>query len=219
MPPFADYSKREGHATGSGRRSGSGSPGGFEASFEISGDAAVAAMFAQLPVRVQQRIMAPLLREAAKTISTAAEARAPEQLGLLKQAIGVSLLHKYGSTLFITAGVRQGFGRTMAPSARRARKLVKRSRGGRGFTPMATRIDPARYGGTVQAGRGPISASSAKVLYSRPLDLVLGRVVKAAAPRPFMRQTFSDSSAAVISRIQSSAPALIEAEAAALANK
>ena len=200
-------------------RSGFHSPlagkGGAEITFEISGDAAIAQMFEELPKHVQERVLKPLLRDASATVASVAESDAPEQLGLLKQAVGASALRVYGSRLFITVGVRQGFGRDVQVSARRAGRLTGRP--GRGLVPQSTRVDPARYGGTVQAGRGPIEAAGTKILYSRVLDLVLGRRVAAAKPRPFMREAFDQTAQAVISKIQADAAPRIEAEAAALA--
>ena len=107
---------------------------------------------------------------------------------------------------------------TFQVASRHARRLVTRP-GSRRYVPQATFVDPVRYAGPLQVGRQPVEASGTKILYSRVLDLVLGKQVAAAAPRPFMRQAFEQTANTVISKIQSEAPARIEAEAAALAAK
>ena len=115
--------------------------------------------FARLAEKAQDGIMRPILTAASKVVAEAERQAAPQETGLLREAIGASATRTYksaGSTkLFIAAGVRWGFRRNVARNARGKLKFDRKSR------PVAgerNARDPAKYLGPVTKGHGAAAA-------------------------------------------------------------
>ena len=167
------------------------------------------------------RIEKALVLRAAKICAAAEREEAPHGSGLLARAVGTSGLRTYAGRLFVTSGVRWGFRRAVQPVAHaaakkgRPRALSKKATAAGAGTAF---MDPARYGGTVQAGRDPIAAKNKKVLYSAASDRFFGQSVAAAAPDPFILRAFSRAKQEVPAMAAAEAPALVAAEVARLAS-
>jgi hypothetical protein len=171
----------------------------MEASFTLSGDRELLHMFAELPRRVQTRVLKPLLGDASQILVAAEQAEAPRLTGLLAEALGAGKFWQKHGTMLIATGARHGFLRQVrAPGARFSRPQ-----------------DPAKYMHLVSGGRKALTADRGKAL-----DLwdrgVFRTAVKKQEPNPFMDRAMNRAAEQVASQITSRAPALIEAEAATI---
>jgi hypothetical protein len=205
---------REGHGGGSGtpwKDPGAALVGPAGVELQIFGTAEVAAMFGRLSVAAQSRVLKPIMVSASGQIAEALRGAAPEESGLLKRAMGSSVLKTYGETLFITAGVRRGFRR--AVSLARTGRWRIRGKKATGSAGGETIRDPAKYLHLVTGGRKAVEAINARVLYSAQSNTFFGRRAKAVAPRPFVQQTFGSVASAVSARICQEAAGRIVEEA------
>lgn len=187
-------------------------------SFAITGDKALLRMCEELPAAAQNRVLRPLMREAAAGVVAAIEAESPRQSGLLAKAVGASSLKSYSSgTFFITAGVRRGFKRRIARTQRGGlRVLGKKASAERTELPAQ---DPTKYLHIVTKGRKAIEAINRKVLYDPRTDTLFGRRVAKAEPNPFVSRAFDGAKEAVTARITATAEDRILAEARSLLTK
>jgi hypothetical protein len=181
----------------------------------ITGDAAIQRMFLELPKTAQDRVLKPLIVQGSKIFDAAVKSAAPVESGLMKLAIGSSKLKTYGSTIFITTGVRRGFRR--AVTASRQGKLRARSKSYTAANPSEVVRDPVKYLHLVTGGRKAITAVKSKLLYSAATNKFFGKSVAAAKPNPFVDRAFDAAKEQVAQTILSQAPPRIEAEAHKLA--
>jgi hypothetical protein len=198
---------------GSSKSHDSASRGDFDVSMEISGDVEVLRMFDRLADRAQEKVAKELMTAGGKAAAEVERSEAPEQSGLLRQAIGVSALRSYsgGKLLFVATGVRWGFRRTATVTPQGKLQYVHSSRPESG---AAGAIDPARYQNPLMHGREAIEPEPGKILHS-----LTGRFftkAAAAAANPFIERSFPAAAAAAQAAVTERAPDLICAEADAL---
>ena len=109
----------------------------------------------------------------------------------MEQAIGAGTLRTYrtaGSTrLYVAAGVRWGFRRSVTVTPRGKLKVDRASRPDAGD---AGSRDPAKYLWLVTHGRKAVAAKDRKILYDGFSQRFLGRSVAAAEPNPFIERTY-----------------------------
>jgi hypothetical protein len=190
-----------------------------EFSCKITDSQPLAKLFAELPDRVQGKILRPLVRDAGQLLAEAERREAPRESGLLGSSLGTSPVRSYarGNTLFVAVGVRRGFRRAVTLSARG--KLRARSKA---FTAKADRPEnfgladfrnPTKYLHLVHGGRNAVTAKDRKVLYSAATDRFFGRSVAAAKPNPFVDRAFAASAARAADLVCQKSVELILAEA------
>ncbi|MEN6633476.1 MAG: HK97 gp10 family phage protein [Candidatus Polarisedimenticolia bacterium] len=168
---------------------------------DFTGQAALMRELGAFSRAIQDRVLAPVVKEAGKLIASAASALVPVRSGLLKRSIGVSKIHTYrhagSDTLFIAAGPRRGF--------RRALKFNRKGRiagffGAKKSAGMATGqvANPVRYAHLVERGHAIASHRGGRVSHTYRLDgrgnrVVMHRILGgssggggAVPPHPFM---------------------------------
>ncbi len=182
-------------------------PTGQITSVEQSGGDEVSRIFLELPQAVAAGPLKTLMREAEKIITAAEREEAPRESGLLRAAIGGTVVKSLGKTLFAATGVRWGFRRTVAPTARGGLKFLRRSRPEPG---QAMNRDPARYVYPLSKGRKAVEAVTGKALHSQN-DRFFTRAGE-APPNPFIEHALADAQGQVLGLL---APAGDEIEAIA----
>lgn len=189
-------------------------------SIEIHGDRELTAALEQLPQRVQQRVLRPLLKAAGQRIADAERGQSPAASGLLKESLGVSPLRVYrgGSMLFLAVGVRRGFRRAMV-ATRRGAKFLGRRKSAQAEQSGSPVYDPAKYLHLVSRGRKAVRATSGKRLYDLRTGRSFGREVVAARPNPFIERAFDATAQAETNRFQQDAADALLHEAAGLLPK
>jgi hypothetical protein len=187
-----------------------------EFKMQLTGDKELLRLFEELPAAAQNRVLKPLLRSAGAQIALLERGEAPTQSGLLKTSLGASTLRSYSSTLFITAGVRQGFRRAVQGTNYRggfARKIRYFGKQKSADYPELPVQDPVRYLHLVTGGKKALSATNKKVLFDARTGKFFGRSVAAQAPNDFIERAFGEAKAVVADRIASEAADKILAEA------
>jgi hypothetical protein len=119
-----------------------------------------------------------------------------------------------GATLFVTAGVRRGHRRVVAPR-RGGGSQVRRGAGAADAGKLMVR-NPAKYLHLVTGGRKEVLAKNAKVLFSHHSDTFFGRRAKKVGGRDFVREAFDATASKVVSLLTTNAPDLVAAQAAQL---
>ena len=174
--------------------------------------------FAALPDTVQERVLKPIMREAAAMVASAEKAEAPEETGLLKTALGASTTRTYrheggSSKLFIAVGARRGFRRAVqaTPRGRKMGRVLSAARTEAGEGDQVR--NPTKYLHLVTGGRKAIHATNAKILYAALANRFLGKSVEAAKPDPFMERAYQDVAGRVADFVTEAAAERIEAAA------
>jgi len=203
---------REGHGGGSGTPSsgpGSAFVGSAQVEIRIFGTEEVIAAFERLSHGAQNRVLKPIMTSASNQIAEALRGEAPEESGLLKRAMGSSPLRTYATALFITAGVRRGFRRSVS-LARTGRWRIRGKKATESAGGEMIR-NPAKYLHLVTGGRKAVSATNARVLYSAQINTFFGRHAKKVDPNPFVQRTFASVASTVCTRIcQEAAGRIVE---------
>jgi hypothetical protein len=187
-----------------------------EFKMQLTGDKELLRLFEELPAAAQNRVLKPLLRSAGAQIALLERGEAPTQSGLLKTSLGASTLRSYSSTLFITAGVRQGFRRAVQGTnyrggfARKVRYFGKQKSADYPELPVQ---DPVRYLHLVTGGRKALSATNKKVLFDARTGKFFGKSVQKQDANPFIERAFDEAKNTVVDQITSEGSEKILAEA------
>ncbi len=161
-----------------------------DVSFSIIGAEKTRNMLAELPAAAQNRVVKPLMRDAAKDIARLEKAESPKDTGLLKKALGSTPLKTYDETFFIATGVRRGF-----------------EKDGK---------NPTKYAHLVSGGRKETEAKGS-FLADKGRDKFFGKKVAAVAPNPFVDRAFRRAKNETVPKLETRGAELIEQEAAKLA--
>ncbi len=162
-----------------------------DVSFSIIGAERTRDMLAELPAAAQNRVIKPLMRDAAKDIAKLEKAESPKDTGLMKKALGSTPLKTYGETFFIATGVRRGF-----------------EKDGK---------NPTKYAHLVSGGRKETEAKKGRFLADKGRDKFFGKKVAAVAPNPFVDRAFRRAKNETVPKLETRGAELIEQEAAKLA--
>jgi hypothetical protein len=170
--------------------------------------------FERLADKAENGIVRPILTAASKVVAAAEQADAPRDSGLMAMAVGVSTTRTYktqgSSKLFIAAGVRWGFRRTVSAAASGKLKIDRASRPASGDDNVK---DPAKYLWLVTHGRKAVAIKDSKILYDAFHNRFLGKAVQAAAPDDFIHEAFEAVGPALSATIASQGASAIEREA------
>jgi len=163
----------------------------------------------------ENRIMRPIMAEAARILTERASAEAPEETGLLRLSLGATPVKSYGGkTLFATVGVRRGFRRAVEATYTKNRvRYLSAERSALAGDDAAYR-DPVRYLHLVSGGRQAVSAQNVSILYSAAANRFLGRSVPEAKANPFMDRAFAGAATAIVARAEAVAAAAVATEVA-----
>lgn len=193
-----------------------GLSGRVSVSVAVKGDPEVAAALDGVKVGVQNRVLKPALRKAARLGQAKAKAFlkpkrrpagrkrkgqrfSPDRSGTLKRAIGVVYRgYRKGQTFAFVIGPRKGMGRV----AKDGRYL-----------------DPAKYAHLKEGGRKKVKARRGKILASRATGKVFGKKVAAVLPAPFMKPAADYIAIVAPAILHRDVPAGIAREAAKYAAK
>jgi hypothetical protein len=174
-------------------------------------------MFAELPKRIQTRVLRVIIGQSQRMVTIAEKGEAPRRSGLMAAALGASTTRTYGSDrstkLFVAVGVRRGFRRMLATKARRGIKFIRGSRPERGEEGAA---NPALYLHLVTKGRKQVTARNAKALFDATSGKFLGKSVPASKANPFIQRAYDSVGSAVSNQAAETGDALIAAEAESL---
>ncbi len=186
---------------------------GISLSSSTSADAGkLGKAFQRLRERAESGILRPIVAAASKVVAEAERAAAPEQSGLLAESIGVSTARTYraagGNRLFVAAGVRWGFRRTVSQVNGR----LKIDRSSRPMSGEAGTRDPAKYLWVVTHGREAVAATDRKILYDAFTNRFLGKQVPQARANPFIQQAYDEIAPQLASTIASQGAAAITRE-------
>lgn len=193
-------------------RGGGGATSGALLQIDLSGDREVADLLARLSASAIDRAVKPALRSGSAGLAEALRGAAPQETGLLKRAMGTSLLKTYPSVFFITAGVRRGFRRSVSRT-RMGRWRVRGKRATEAAGQESVR-NPAKYLHLVTGGRKPVEATDARVLYSHQSGTFFGRRAAAAPSNPFVERAFAAAGPVTATRIMAEAASRLREESA-----
>ena len=175
--------------------------------------------FARLSEKAQDGILRPIMAAASQVVAEAERAESPRESGLLAEAIGVSSTRTYraagSSRLFIAAGVRWGFRRTVSRGPGGALNVDRKSRPESGD---AGARDPAKYLWLVTHGRRAIAVKDRKMLYDAFSQRFLGKAVAQADPDPFIQRAYDQVAPQVAAMVATQGAAAITQAAGELSS-